>query len=86
MSQSLQPMNQENSCRQVAGTVFRIFIPAGAAINILNLVELTSPSGICLILRLPFLSGECKPNCHNYDNMFDAIRRAGGTVEAVDRF
>lgn len=52
------PIQEE--CRQQCGTVFRINIPAGAAINILNLVELTSPSGICLILRLPFLSGECK--------------------------
>jgi hypothetical protein len=50
---------QNNECRQVAGTVFRINIPAGAEINILNLVELASPSGICLILRLPFLAGEC---------------------------
>jgi hypothetical protein len=85
MSQSIQ----NESCRQVAGTVFRINIPAGATINILNLVELTSPAGICLILRLPFLSGECKPHgCnppHGYEQMFDAIRRVGGTVEPVDR-
>jgi hypothetical protein len=80
MSQSIQ----NESCRQVAGTVFRINIPAGATINVLNLVELTSPAGICLILRLPFLSGECKPS-HDYDRMFDAIRRVGGSVEAVDR-
>jgi hypothetical protein len=53
-----RPCREE--CRQVAGTVFRINIPAGAEINILNLVELASPSGICLILRLPFLAGECK--------------------------
>lgn len=85
MSQYLQPIN-ENSCRQQCGTVFRINIPAGAAINILNLVELASPAGICLILRLPFLGGECKPPCHNYDNVFDSIRRAGGSVEAIDRY
>lgn len=47
-------------CEQLGGTVLRINIPAGAEINILNLVELASPSGICLILRLPFLGGECK--------------------------
>lgn len=85
MSQNLQTTNQENRCRQVAGTVFRIFIPAGATINILNLVELTSPSGICLILRLPFLAGECKPHCHNeYDRMFESIRRVGGAVEVMN--
>jgi hypothetical protein len=54
---------QQGQCKQLAGTVFRINIPAGAEINVLNLVELTSPSGICLILRLPFLAGECRPNC-----------------------
>jgi hypothetical protein len=54
---------QRDECKQLCGTVFRINIPAGAEINILNLVELASPSGICLILRLPFLGGECKPNC-----------------------
>jgi hypothetical protein len=47
-------------CEQLGGTVLRIDIPAGAEINVLNLVELASPSGICLILRLPFLGGECK--------------------------
>jgi hypothetical protein len=50
---------ERDECRQLAGTVFRINIPAGAEINILNLIELASPSGICLILRLPFLAGEC---------------------------
>ncbi len=59
MSQQLQPIENQG-CRQVAGTVLRINIPAGATINLLNLVELTSPSGICLIVRLPFLAGECK--------------------------
>jgi hypothetical protein len=82
MSQNLQPI-QDQSCRQVAGTVFRINIPAGATINLLNLIELTSPAGICLILRLPFLAGECKPS-HDYDRMFDAIRKVGGSVEAAD--
>ena len=81
MSQYQQPIEEE-SCRQVPGTVFRINIPAGATINVLNLIELTSPAGICLILRLPFLAGECKPQ-HGYEQMFDAIRRVGGTVESI---
>lgn len=58
------PHPDPEPCRQLPGTVFRINIPAGATINILNLVELTSPSGICLILRLPFLGGECG-ECHH---------------------
>ncbi len=62
-SQNVKPKNDE--CKQLAGTVLRINIPAGAEINVLNLIELTSPSGICLILRLPFLSGECgQENSH----------------------
>lgn len=47
-------------CNQKCGTVFRINIPAGAEINVLNIVELAAPTGICLILRLPFLAGECR--------------------------
>lgn len=43
-------------CPQLPGTVLRVSIPPGATINLLNLVELTSPGGICLILRLPILS------------------------------
>jgi hypothetical protein len=81
MSQYLQSA-EDRSCRQVAGTVFRINIPAGATINLLNLIELTSPAGICVILRLPFLAGECGPR-HDYDRMFDTIRRAGGSVEVL---
>lgn len=50
---------RDDSCRQLPGTIFRINIPAGATINVLNIVEFTSPTGICLILRLPFLGGEC---------------------------
>lgn len=53
--------NHEHSpCPQLPGTILRIYVPAGAEINLLNLVELTTPSGICIILRLPFLGGECK--------------------------
>lgn len=82
MSSNLLPI-QDACTKQPCGAVFRIFIPAGTTINLLNLIELTSPSGICLILRLPFLAGECKPT-HNYDRIFDTIRRSGGTVEAVN--
>ena len=56
----------QERCEQLSGTVLRINIPAGAEINLLNIVELASPSGICLILRLPFLAGECghdNPHC-----------------------
>lgn len=61
-------------CPQLPGTLVRINIPAGAVINLLNLIEVTSPSGICLIVRLPFIGGSEK-------SILDTIRKAGGSVE-----
>lgn len=49
-----------NICKPLPGTIFRAFVAPGSAINILNLVEVASPSGICLIVRLPFLGGCAK--------------------------
>jgi hypothetical protein len=68
-----QPQPQ---CRQLPGTILRIFIPAGAAINILNLLEFASPSGICFIVRLPFLGGSS-------NDLINAVQAAGGRVEYV---
>jgi len=65
-------------CPQLPGTLIRIFIPAGAVINLLNLIELTSPSGICLIVRIPLLAGGA-----NLSGIIDSIKEAGGTVELV---
>ena len=44
-------------CGPLPGTLLRVFIPPGAVINLLNLIEIASPSGVCLIVRLPFLGG-----------------------------
>lgn len=66
-------------CPQLPGTLLRINIPAGAVINVLNLIELTSPSGICLIVRIPLLGG----SCGGLGSIVDAIKNAGGTVEFV---
>lgn len=49
--------NHQGSCPQLPGTLLRINIPAGTTINLLNLLELTSPGGICLIVRIPLLGG-----------------------------
>ena len=66
-----------DACPQLPGTLIRINIPAGAVINLLNLIEVTSPSGICLIVRLPILGGTgLKAN-----PLINAIQQAGGTVE-----
>ncbi|QUH26983.1 hypothetical protein [Serpentinicella alkaliphila] len=53
----IPPKPPVSPCPQLPGIVLRIFIPAGAVINLLNLIVLTSPSGICLIIRLPLLGG-----------------------------
>lgn len=55
-------------------TLLRIFIPAGAVINLANLIEASSPSGICLIVSIPLFGG-------NLNTVVEAVRKAGGTVE-----
>ena len=67
-------------CRTLPGTIFKINIPAGAVINLLNLIEVASPSGICLIVRVPLLAGV---GAAYWDQLFDAVRKAGGTVDPV---
>ncbi|NLY44276.1 MAG: hypothetical protein GX066_10045 [Clostridiaceae bacterium] len=66
-------------CPQLPGTILRVFIPAGAVINLLNLLEVSSPSGICLVVRLPLLGGNLK-----LSSLINSIKQAGGTVEFLD--
>jgi hypothetical protein len=70
-----------SGCPQLPGTLIRINIPAGTTINILNLFEITSPSGICLIVRLPFLAGQCGPDPMNLVN---TLRQSGANVEFIN--
>ena len=65
-------------CEQLPGTLLRVFIPAGAVINLLNLLELTTPSGICLIIRIPLLGGN-----NSVNSLLDSIKAAGGRIEVV---
>ncbi|AQS59875.1 hypothetical protein [Desulforamulus ferrireducens] len=67
-----------SACPQLPGTLIRVFIPAGAAIN-LGLVEIASPSGICLIVRIPLLGGLD----NNFGGLMDSLRKAGAKVEVV---
>lgn len=39
-------------CPQLPGTFFRLNIKPGFVINLLNCIEISSPSGLCLIFRL----------------------------------
>ncbi|MDP4180457.1 MAG: hypothetical protein Q8942_05115 [Bacillota bacterium] len=65
------------------GTISRIYIPAGATFNYLNLIEATSPSGISLIVRIPFLGGErdSAPGNVGLSEVLDIFRAAGVNVE-----
>lgn len=72
--------NKGEPCPQLPGTLLRVFIPAGAVLNVLGLVELTSPSGICLVVRIPLFNNNNGPN---WNSLIDTIRQAGGTVEIV---
>lgn len=67
----------------LAGNVLHISIPAGTEIELLNLFELTSPSGISLDARLPFLGGTLSPDTLSPEvfSIINSIRQAGGTVE-----
>ncbi|MDR5658508.1 hypothetical protein RH915_03295 [Serpentinicella sp. ANB-PHB4] len=78
-----RPKPPVKPCPQLPGTVLRIYIPAGAVINLLNLIEVTSPSGICLIIRLPFLGSNSSVKSL-YDNIVGTVEAAGGKVEVVD--
>jgi hypothetical protein len=72
--------DRKKPCPQLPGTLLRVFIPAGAVINLLNLIEVTSPSGICLIIRLPFLG---ENNFGGLGSLINTVKQAGGTVEVV---
>jgi len=66
----------QNDCPQLPGTILRINIPAGATINLLNLLEITSPGGICLILRSPLFSGANT----SLESIIDVVKKSGATV------
>ena len=71
---------ETRKCGPLPGTtLLRINIPAGAVIQLLFL-EITSPTGICLIIRIPPLF--C--NSQSFLPLMDAIRNAGGSIEFVD--
>ncbi len=60
------------------GTVLKVHIPAGAVINLLNLLEVTSPQGISLIVRVPLLAGSM-----GLQSLMTSIMSAGGTVQQL---
>lgn len=77
---NVEPTVAQTQCGPLPGTLVRIFIPPGAVINLLNLIEVVSPSGICLIIRLPFLDEGSGSTALNIQSIINAVRAAGGTV------
>ncbi len=79
MSNCENVSRKKDSCPNLPGTILRINIPEGTVINLLNLIEVTSPGGICLIIRTPLFNGG-----HNLASLVDAIKQAGGTIEIAN--
>ncbi|MGI6526438.1 MAG: hypothetical protein ACOX25_03480 [Caldicoprobacterales bacterium] len=77
---------RKEPCPQKPGTLIRIFIPAGAVINLLNLIEVSSPSGICLIIRIPLLGGLTgnDGSVLSLADIQDAVNKVGGTLEFME--
>ena len=76
----------QRACPALPGTLLRISIPDGTALNFLNLIEVASPGGICLVVRLPFLTGLTSDISLNsvLTGMMSAIKAAGGTIEILN--
>ena len=66
--------DETSLCEQLPGTLLRIVIPAGLVINLLNLIEINSPSGVCLIVRLPFLEGGLSTSVNSFKALMKAVR------------
>ena len=71
------PNPPQNDCPREPGTLIRIYIPAGAEID-LGPIRISSPDGICLIVSIPFLGGLTGLNVNQ---IIDAIQNAGGSVQ-----
>ncbi len=67
---------KDRECGPLPGTILRIFLPPGTVINLLNLLEIASPSGVCLIVRLPLLG-----TTPSINSIIQAVQQAGGTIE-----
>lgn len=78
-----QKHNPTNPCPAQPGTVLRIYFPPGTEINLLNIVEVSSPGGICLIVRLPFLA-ETANLSTGLAGIVDMFKKAGGQVTVMN--
>ena len=74
---------KDQPCPHLPGTLLRIFIPAGAVINLLNLIEVTTPSGICSSSEYLLGDNNGRITAFSLSNIVSAIEELGGTVEVM---
>jgi hypothetical protein len=79
----IQTHNTNNPCPAQPGTVLRIYFPPGMEINLLNIVEVSSPGGICLIVRLPFLAETANLSA-GLTGIIDTFKKAGAQVTVMN--
>jgi hypothetical protein len=69
---------------QLPGTILSFYVPVGAAVTFANLMELTTPSGICIALRLPFLSSLVPSGTGlSLISLLNTLKAAGGSIELL---
>lgn len=78
-----QPRPEPEPCPGNRGTLLRVYIAAGTTISLLGLLEVTSPSGICLLVNLPFLNDNDRPGL-NLGDILDTLKKSGCKVEFVN--
>jgi hypothetical protein len=66
------------------GNLLHIFLPPGTAFELSNLLEIISPDGVSLDASLPFLKGDTSISTPEIEDIINAIKQAGGSVEIVE--
>ncbi len=62
----------------------KLFIPPGAVINLLDIIEISSPGGISLKASLPFLGGNDKDAVASlFGKLLNTAGQSGGLINIV---
>lgn len=83
MANSAPAAGKTNSERHLPGTLFSFHIPAGTAVNFVDMFEINTPTGMSVSMRLPFLS-HMLPGGSSGNPMaafMNFMKVAGGTME-----
>jgi hypothetical protein len=76
-----QPISAPCTCSDKKGTLIRLYIAPRSTIEFLGLLEITSPSGMCLLVSSPLLAerGEL-----NLLGILDELKKSGWKIEIVN--